>query len=285
MLLKEIVPMLSITKRIHPNKKDLEKTDIWMRHKLKSLEEETRSTVLMAGNELLENAVKYHMEKNITSRIIFKMSINDKISLEVTNRLCPGDDVHFLLDHINRINTGSDPILQYQYRLKEIMEKRIPGESRLGLLRIAGEGNFRIGYNLSDDHLSIKAGKFYRKKRDRAMESLITKDFSIEIKGNNPLEILWSGKSRDLNPSLVIDKYLDELMEYLYDREVVVDFTSMESLNSSTIPPILTFLSNLEKKMIRTDVRYSRDIYWQRASFKPLSVLIRDFRFVKIQSV
>ncbi|MBI9098798.1 MAG: hypothetical protein JEY91_10000 [Spirochaetaceae bacterium] len=277
--------MISLTKKIPPSEKALDAIDQLIVKKLSSYDDEIQSTIRMVGIELLENALKYHMEKDISSSIEFKISINDSVEIKVTNLLRNTEDAYKLIEHVNNINSGIDPKVQYMHRLKEIMENRIPGESQLGLLRIVGEGNFGIQYNLKDNCLTVSATKYINRKRNRAMDSLITKDFSIIINDNDPFEVIWKGRSRDLNPSLVIDKYLDELTTHLLDRDILVDFSSMESLNSSTIPPILTFLTNLEKKRIRATVQYSKDVYWQRASFKPLSVLTRDFKFVKLLPV
>jgi hypothetical protein len=135
-----------------------------------------------------------------------------------------------------------------------------------------------LGTNL----ITVHVFKDYVKKRKKVMESLTTKDFSIIVNEGDPYKVCWTGRSRNLNPSLLIDEYLYELSNYLVNRDAVIDFSKMEALNSSTIPPILTFFTNLEKKRIHTTVQYSNDIHWQRASFKPLSVLTRDFTFVKI---
>ena len=277
--------MTRLTKTIHPTVKNLKKIDIWLEKKLKSYDDELRSSILMAGIELLENALKYHMDNHLSQKIIFQIIISETVEIIVTNRLKGTDDAKVIIDHISKINHGADPREQYMYRLKEIMENRVYGESQLGLLRIAGEGNFSIQYNLTENSLTVIARKYYNYERNSAMDSLITKDFSIIIKKNDPLEVIWTGKSRDLNPSLLIDKYLDNLITQLLDKDILVDFSTMEALNSSTIPPILTFLSNLEKRRIRAKIQYSKDIYWQRASFKPLAVLTRDFVFVKIQAI
>ena len=208
-----------------------------------------------------------------------------KINIKITSHLRSSEDSRELVRYIDKINKGLDPKIQYMYRLKEIMEHRVPGDSRLGLLRIAGEGNFGLQCRLSGNSVTVSAEKYFLQKRNITMDSLITKDFSISVKEGDPWEVVWTGKSRDLNPAPVIDNYLDDLSSHLLDKEVIVDFTTMESMNSSTIPPILTFLTNLEKKRVRAVIKYSKEVYWQRASFRPLTVLTRDFTFVKISAV
>lgn len=273
-----------LSKKIHPTEKDLRKADLWLEGRLDKLDPELKSALLMTGNELLENAVKFHMEKGLGSPVLLQITFSEKVELQVTNHFDSEDDIAPLLDIIDSINRGVDPRVQYMYRLKEIMEKRIPGESRLGLLRIAGEGNFSLEYLIQNRKLTVRASKYYSNRRADKMESLITEDFAIKVREDDPVNILWTGRSRNLNPSLILDKYLNGLLPHLLDREVLIDFTEMDSLNSSTIPPILSFLTDLEKRKVRTEVRYSKEVYWQNASFKPLSVLTREFKYVQILS-
>jgi len=277
--------MVSISKKIIPSKKDLNKMDDWFEKKLNRVPAQQRDSAHMAGIELLENAVKYHLNHNIKQNVHFELIINKTIVIKITNKLIKTKDAQELIEHIDKINNGLDPRIQYMHRLKEIMENRIPNDSKLGLLRIAGEGNFNIEYNLSGDNITVTARKYFYKERNIKMDSLITKDFSIIVKDEDPIKINWIGKSRDLYPAPLIDDYLETLSDHLLEKEIEIDFSTMESMNSSTIPPILSFFKNLEEKRIRTLVKYSHDIYWQRASFKPLAVLIRDFIFVKITTV
>lgn len=277
--------MTKLTRKVPPNEEGLRKTDKWLEGKMAKLNEEQKSSVLMAGNELLENAVKFHMEKKLSANVLLQVNFSETVEIRVTNQFENHEEIAGLLRNIDEINSGGDPRLQYMYRLKDIMERRVPGESRLGLLRIAGEGNFDIQYEIMDNKLTVRASKYINRKRENTMESLITEEFAVNVKDNDPVIIHWTGRSRDLNPSALLDRYLEELITNLLDKDVVVDFTEMDSLNSSTIPPILSFLTGLEKKRIRTTVRYAGDVYWQKASFKPLSVLTRDFQFVTIQPV
>jgi hypothetical protein len=274
--------MIKISKKILPTVKDLQKFDEYLGKKLKKIDEEENCCIHMASLELLENAVKHHVSHNLDKVIFFDLTIDEIVRINVTNQLNSPIDAEILIKHIDDLNSGIDPRTQYVCRLKEIMEYRIPNESKLGLLRIAGEGNFGLKYELGTNLITVHVFKDYVKKRKKVMESLTTKDFSIIVNEGDPYKVCWTGRSRNLNPSLLIDEYLYELSNYLVNRDAVIDFSKMEALNSSTIPPILSFFTNLEKKRIHPTVQYSNDIHWQRASFKPLSVLTRDFTFVKI---
>lgn len=277
--------MIKLSHRVSPNEKGLRGAQSWLESKLARLDDEQKNSILMAGSELLENAVKFHMERNLQAAVFLQIRLSERIEIRVTNLIESEEDASFLISQIEEINKGTDPRVKYIGRLKKIMEDRVPGESQLGLLRIESEGNFHLDYEVGKGRLTVLACKYINTGKADHMESLVTGELVIEIRDNDPLEIIWKGRMRDLNPSALLDNYLDGLIPHLLDRTVIVDFSTMDSINSSTIPPILTFLSNLEKKRIRAQVRYDSKIYWQKASFKPLSVLTRDFRFVTITAL
>ena len=106
------------------------------------------------------------------------------------------------------------------------------------------------------------------------MENL--KSGSLEIalsKSGNKTSVAWIGQSDEANPGLILNPYLDSLVEKLKGGEVVIDFAKLDYMNSSTVPPIIRFIKNLDKTGITTTITYDEKSKWQVSSFKVLEPL------------
>ena len=111
-------------------------------------------------------------------------------------------------------------------------------------------------------------------------EELILKITEIESK----VTINWLGKSRTQDPGEILDPYLQDLADELKGKEVVCDFTTLEFMNSSTVPSILDFTELLDENGIKTTIYFDSTLEWQNASFGALNVLIMDMENVDIIS-
>ena len=81
------------------------------------------------------------------------------------------------------------------------------------------------------------------------------------------------GKSEARDPENLLNPYFDILLNSLKDKEVILDFKSLEFMNSSTIPPIIRLMNNLEAEGISTKIIYNAKNYWQVFSFEVLEQL------------
>ena len=54
-------------------------------------------------------------------------------------------------------------------------------------------------------------------------------------------------------------------------------------MNSSTIPPLLTFIKDLEESTTDATFLYNDEKDWQRASFKPLSIIAGRYKNIIIK--
>jgi len=250
--------------------------------KLKGYEKGYIDSVKMVTGELLENSVKYYMNRGIKSRIEFYFSNNDGIMISIKNQIIYSEDVGPLADIIDKIGSSLNPYNLFIERLQEILDNRIKGESKLGLLRIASDGGYQLSYEYEKGKLSINAIK-NRQGEDIRMKALDYEDLKIEVtEANNIVNVSWIGKCRTLNPEHVLDTYLAQLIQFVKGKSVIVTFDKLESMNSSTVPPLLTFIKTLEENRIESQFLYDDKEDWQRASFKPLSVIAGKYEFVKI---
>ena len=115
------------------------------------------------------------------------------------------------------------------------------------------------------------------------MKSLVTKDLTIKPETRDgKIFIIWLGRSREMNPETILDPYLDDVVACAAESELIVDFSNLESMNSSTVPPILSFIKNLEKSNVTTKILYNGNLQWQRASFIPLSAIIKNYTYIEV---
>ncbi|OQY40398.1 MAG: hypothetical protein B6229_01875 [Spirochaetaceae bacterium 4572_7] len=252
--------------------------------KIKNRDEEFINNIKMVTGELLENSVKYYSKHNISNRIDFNFSLTDKVTISINNQIITKNkDIGSLYLLIDEINLCTNVYDMFYDRLQVILDNRKTGESKLGLLRIASEGNFKLSYKKHNNEISI-----YAKKKVSTgvinMESLNYEDLNIEVLDlNTHIKVSWSGKSRTQNPENILDDYLAKLSKYSIGTKMVINFDKLESMNSSTIPPLLTFIKNLEENNIHAVFEYNVNKDWQRASFKPLTVITSKFNYVKIR--
>ena len=145
-----IKPTWSIIKDIQ------EKTMKYMesREKNKDLTEAT----MMCVTELIENAIKYGIEKPDGRNIEFDLVADEKkIRIMISNGIKSESDLKNVTTHIDSISASSDPAQLYTERLMELMENPKPGVSQLGLYRIAYEGEFKLSYKYESNIMTIIA--------------------------------------------------------------------------------------------------------------------------------
>lgn len=112
--------------------------------------------VSMVACELTENATKYGVFKD-TDRIDIRVEIQPRnITVEVTNPVAPShDDNLSRLDRmIQWIRGFQDPFEAYLQRLKELSAEGLEStESRLGLVRIAYEGQSVLDFYVNENNV------------------------------------------------------------------------------------------------------------------------------------
>ena len=120
--------------------------------------EDLINATLMVASELLENAVKYGYHNDTAQGVNFNLHVEDNlIAIEVLNAVAPEFDIKVVSEKIDGIKNSNDPAALYTDKLLEIASNPKKGESGLGLLRIAYEGEFSLDYEFNNGLLSIKA--------------------------------------------------------------------------------------------------------------------------------
>lgn len=125
-------------------------------------DKELKSATLMTVTELLENAVKYGKANPEIEGIEFNFTADDnRIIILVTNAVITESHARQIREHIAQVNATSNPEILYVNRLKELLENRKKGESKLGIYRIAYEGQFKLSCQYHNNILTVKAEREY----------------------------------------------------------------------------------------------------------------------------
>lgn len=118
--------------------------------------------IAMVTGELLENALKYG-DWVSGDRAMFRLRVqgtaNNVVEVSVENPL-KADDAHgnTLVKAIEWINSFPKPEAAYRARMLQIAQNdEDESPSRLGLVRIAFEGNCRLDAKIVDGHVTVTA--------------------------------------------------------------------------------------------------------------------------------
>jgi hypothetical protein len=117
--------------------------------------------IAMVTGELLENALKYG-DWSSADRAMFRLRVNGKqgnIEVSVQNPLKPSD-LHAanLMSSLEWLNSYAKPEQAYRARLMQIAQDDSESTpSRLGLVRIAFEGNCRIRAKVDSGTVTVTA--------------------------------------------------------------------------------------------------------------------------------
>ena len=115
-------------------------------------------SVRMVTTELIENAVKYCEPTPDMPDIEFELKIRSNIvTIRVVNGVKTVKNADAVQNNIDKIRNSDDHAALYMNRLTELMENPLPGESQLGLYRIAYEGKFSLDYEFENNILTIIA--------------------------------------------------------------------------------------------------------------------------------
>jgi two-component sensor histidine kinase len=118
--------------------------------------------IAMVTGELLENALKYGNWAQ-SERAMFRLRVvgnEGNIEVSVQNPLKPGDtNAQQLMTSLEWINSFPNPEAAYRARMLQIAQDESGDESpsRLGLVRIAFEGNCRLTAKIEKNTVTVSA--------------------------------------------------------------------------------------------------------------------------------
>ena len=120
------------------------------------------------------------------------------------------------------------------------------------------------------------------------MKELLSGKLNIILEDkDDSVTMTWLGESRDVNPSAILDPYLTEFIDSIKktpNKKVLVDYSKLHSMNSSTVKPILLFIRLFEENSVSAKIIYDKNISWQKASFISLGIVTRSYQYVNVES-
>lgn len=120
---------------------------------------ELREAAVMTATELVENAVKYSAEAGDPVR--FSMAADDeRVRIAVSNRIASPGDRDALASGVRRIRECGDSRLLYVRALYDLMNHPGGERTRLGLIRIAYEGQFVLACRFEGDRATLVATRY-----------------------------------------------------------------------------------------------------------------------------
>ncbi|OHD67754.1 MAG: hypothetical protein A2W19_13070 [Spirochaetes bacterium RBG_16_49_21] len=95
----------------------------------------------------------------------------------------------------------------------------------------------------------------------------------------------WYGKSEARDPSSLLIPYFKEILNKIKGKELIIKFEQLKYMNSSTVPPIIQLIKDLEDSGIDSTITYDKNSKWQLASFKALDTIVRAMKHITVVGV
>ncbi len=106
----------------------------------------------------------------------------------------------------------------------------------------------------------------------------------ISLSRNGNLgRMAWLGTSDSRDPSEFLEPVFRRALEKLQDCQLVIDFSGLEFMNSSTVSPIIALLKNIDAKGISCSVQFS-DVDWQRTHMRCLRTISRALPHITVDT-
>ncbi len=104
---------------------------------------------------------------------------------------------------------------------------------------------------------------------------------------DSTIKIRWLGKSADRTPGIFINPILNDALEKSINsnKELIMNFTELEFLNSSTVAPIVKILDRTKRGTNRLLIEYAKALNWQELSFSALIVFQTKDNRIQIKGI
>lgn len=119
-------------------------------------------------------------------------------------------------------------------------------------------------------------------------ETFADRNLSLKVEDDgHVIRVDWRGKSTARDPGRFIAPILSKALDHSRKsgRPLVMDFTHIEYMNSSTITPIIRILDEAKRKGLTVTILYKRDLKWQELSFSALEIFQTEDGRIEIRGV
>ncbi|MCR9142509.1 MAG: hypothetical protein NXI24_09675 [bacterium] len=119
-------------------------------------------------------------------------------------------------------------------------------------------------------------------------KSLKVEELEIVVTRNDlALRLEWLGSIHSADPGDYLDPYFDLLIDAAASDGVAIvcDFSKLEYMNSSSIPPLIHLLRECGEREIKAEFTYDASRKVQTASFRALDVIARKSSFTSVKGL
>lgn len=110
----------------------------------------------------------------------------------------------------------------------------------------------------------------------------------LEIKISEEEDILrfnWHGVSENKELMYYLEPYYSKIISTNSPKKVILDFQTLKSMNSSTVPAIIDWAKNYGEKGIEVKICYNKNSNWQRISFRLLDTISANLKNVSVEAI
>jgi len=99
------------------------------------------------------------------------------------------------------------------------------------------------------------------------------------VEEDDVLRLIWAGISAEKDPEEFLEPIIQDFLEKGRNskRQMEMDFTALEFMNSLTLKPIIRLLYAIKKDKdklgLRIRIKYSKSVLWQEVNFRSLKVM------------
>jgi hypothetical protein len=114
------------------------------------------------------------------------------------------------------------------------------------------------------------------------------RELSLDVQHDDKtVTVVWAGRSTARDPMTFIGPILADALDksVASGARLVLDFQSLQYMNSSTITPVIRLLRKASKGTGRVAVLYKRTAKWQELSFSALTIFATEDQRIEIRGV
>ncbi|MBN2196935.1 MAG: anti-sigma factor antagonist [Polyangiaceae bacterium] len=94
------------------------------------------------------------------------------------------------------------------------------------------------------------------------------------------VSLLGSSDARD--PEEFLQPVFQRVMRHIEGRSLIIDLTSLEFMNSSTVSPIIALVKTLDSRKVETRVRFGVE-EWQQVHLRCMRTITRMLGHVQVE--
>lgn len=87
----------------------------------------------------------------------------------------------------------------------------------------------------------------------------------------------WQGVSDNKELINALEPYYMDVITEAKGKKIVLDFTQLKAMNSSSVPAIIGWMKAMSEKKLEASILYSKDSNWQKTSFRLLAGIGKGF--------